>query len=456
MKFSHVMAAAILMGGLLSGAAQAGVTGAEGGTGSVTENTTTTINRTDNVHRVDTYQRSDTSSRTDTYKTNTFVNKVYEYVTQTHWAAPTTHTSHTSSSRTWVGGAGLSYGQAGGWGSGAAKPGRYVSYKTTTRCTGSGVETVSRSTSTDFLGRSTATETQTTVKPVTTYVGRDTSFVGRQTEKTRVTNVESDRQTNYSNDAIVIGDADALQAAYVAQGQMSQNTDIHVTHNDTYDHTDTYLNVDKYHTVNNYTHTTNITHTDRYRQTTTETKRNVTYYEVNTQETISPIVLDLDGDGALEASAGRWLPHGDSFDNTRVALFDFNANGFPVATEWVGPNDGLLVRPYADGTVDGSCLFGSNRGYTNGYEALGGLDADNNGQVEGAELQGLMVWQDRNSDATVNDGELLTLESLGITALGVNHNDMKGSYTRNGKTSTSFDWWPSTMELRKKRMGQEA
>ncbi len=447
MKISQAMAAAILIGGLLTGPAVAGVTGAEGGNGSVTENRTETINETHNVHRVDTYKRADTSSRTDKYVTNTFVNRVYEYDTQTKWAADKTVSTSSSETLEWHGV------KHGGWDAQRNPQGnRTVSYSSSSSSS-SGVETVGSKTDTSFLGRSTATQTQTTVNPVTKFTGRDTSFVKRDTVKTRVTTVESDRTRTDSADAIVIGDADALQAAYVAQGNVSQHTNIHTTHDDTYDHTDTYLNVDNYHTTNNYTHTTNITHTDKYRQTTVTTKRNVTYYHTHTVKRISPIVLDLDGDGKLEASNGLWEPH-EGFDKTRVALFDFHANGFPVMTEWVGPNDGLLVRPYEDGSVDGSCLFGSTRGFAHGYDAMAALDFDNNGKLEGTELAGLMVWQDKNSDAVVDDGELLTLESLGITSLGVTHDNLKGSYTRNGQTFTSYDWWPTTVELRKKNMEQ--
>ena len=103
MKISQAMAAAILIGGLLTGPAVAGVTGAEGGNGSVTENRTETINETHNVHRVDTYKRADTSSRTDKYVTNTFVNRVYEYDTQTKWAADKTVSTSSSETLEWHG-----------------------------------------------------------------------------------------------------------------------------------------------------------------------------------------------------------------------------------------------------------------------------------------------------------------------------------------------------------------
>jgi len=246
-------------------------------------------------------------------------------------------------------------------------------------------------------------------------------YVGETYVKTTST-----QTTTGSNSPIVVGDADALESAYVAQGNVTQKTVI----------TDHYTN-DYVNTITTNIHTTN-------------------YYETNQRVSISPIVLDLDGDGKLQASAGKWQPHEGSFDKTRVAMFDFHANGFPVLTEWVGPQDGLLVRPHADGSVDGSCLFGTFGGFENGYEALRALDVDGNGKLEGSELQGLKVWQDANSNANVEAGELLGLDELGITSLNTSHDNFRGTFVRNGKTAQSFDWWPSVVEMRKKDMNRNA
>ena len=87
-----------------------------------------------------------------------------------------------------------------------------------------------------------------------------------------------------------------------------------------------------------------------------------------------------------------------------------------------------------------------------GYDAMAALDFGNNGKLEGTR-RGLMVWQDKNSDAVVDDGELLTLDGLG-SPRWASHDNLKGSYTRNGQTFTSYDWWPTTVELRKKNMEQ--
>lgn len=215
-------------------------------------------------------------------------------------------------------------------------------------------------------------------------------------------------KSSSSPDAILIGDFDNIGNAYSAQGTTSR-----------------YMQVD-----------------GDYGKTAV--------YSVNGSGYVSPIVLDLDGDGKIEASNGKYLPHSaDASTSKNAVMFDFHGTGFPVVMEWVGANDGLLCRPLEDGTVNGTCLFGVANGHENGYEELASLDADNNGTLEAAELNGLMVWSDKNRNGIAEDGELASLESLGITSIGVNHNNFVGSFTRNGKTFKTFDWWPCVVDCRK-------
>jgi len=64
-----------------------------------------------------------------------------------------------------------------------------------------------------------------------------------------------------------------------------------------------------------------------------------TFYANSTE---TPIVLDMDGDGKLEASNGEWITHEMVVTAEKLVTFDMNADGFDELTEWVGPNDGLL------------------------------------------------------------------------------------------------------------------
>lgn len=172
------------------------------------------------------------------------------------------------------------------------------------------------------------------------------------------------------------------------------------------------------------------------------------YDEGCAQYCSSPLVLDMDGDGKLEASGGQWNPHPGSFTQERLAEFDFWGNGFPVLMEWVGPTDGLLVVPKQDGSIDGTCFFGTSEGYPDGFSKLSLLDTNKDGVVFGKELEGLYVWQDRNQDAKVDNGELKTIQELGITSIGLNHKNGKAIFVMNNKTHAVYDWWPTMTDVR--------
>jgi hypothetical protein len=190
-------------------------------------------------------------------------------------------------------------------------------------------------------------------------------------------------------------------------------------------------------------------HIDRWRERTGKLTIDEVY-QIDVWGYVSPIVLDLDGDGAIQASKGQYLAHPETFAyDAPVAMFDFNGNNFPVLTEWVGENDGLLCRPEADGSVKGINLFGTTSGSENGYDSMALLDANKNGALEGAELEGLYVWQDRNCNGIADKGELSTVESLGITSISVKHDNMASTFVRNGQTFKSFDWWPSVKDVRR-------
>ena len=55
--------------------------------------------------------------------------------------------------------------------------------------------------------------------------------------------------------------------------------------------------------------------------------------------------------------------------------------------------------------------------WENGYRALAVLDADGDGWLTGAELEGLAVWADANGNGVVDAGELNSLSELGIVGL---------------------------------------
>ena len=162
-----------------------------------------------------------------------------------------------------------------------------------------------------------------------------------------------------------------------------------------------------------------------------------------------PIVLDLDGDGKLEASNGNYLPHSLCVPESELVAFDINADGFEELVEWVGANDGLLVHDITNNEVSGKNLFGDINGFKDGFEQLATLDTNKDGALTGEELAGLSVWQDKNRNAKIDAGEIHSLESLGITKLNVEAIELTATFERNGKYYMMWDWNPVTIMVKK-------
>lgn len=278
----------------------------------------------------------------------------------------------------------------------------------------------------------------------TTTKSKETSVKKWDTEKKTATK-DTYKSVKYvfddGSDALMIGDADNMGKAYAAFGN--------VTEEHHYDRDEYFLLTHHKHTtVTDVTTINKIKYKDVNTVTTINQQRDAEYNAYMRIAT-TPIVLDLDGDGKIEASNGQYLPHANSEFSKNAVMFDFYGNGFPVMMEWVGTNDGLLCRPEADGTVKGTNLFGSANGYENGYDELASIDTNKDGVISGAELEGLMVWQDENHNGVADKGELKSLETLGITSISATHNNYSSTYTRNGKSYKTFDWHPNTLKLTK-------
>ncbi|MGH8624470.1 MAG: calcium-binding protein [Gammaproteobacteria bacterium] len=172
----------------------------------------------------------------------------------------------------------------------------------------------------------------------------------------------------------------------------------------------------------------------------------------NAKKLISPIVLDLDGDGI------------ETKDLQNGVFFDHDANGFAQQSGWVRPDDGLLAWDRNnDGQInDGRELFGSGTllrngsNAANGFAALDDLDNNRDGKIDAhdAAWASLRVWKDTNGDAHTDAGELLSLADAGIQSVGTsyknstaidaqgNEHRQVGSYTRtDGSTATATDVW---------------
>jgi hypothetical protein len=133
--------------------------------------------------------------------------------------------------------------------------------------------------------------------------------------------------------------------------------------------------------------------------------------------TTSPLILDLNGDGAQTLSRAANV------------YFDIDASGERISTGWVGQGDGLLALDRnGDGTIgDGSELFGNatqladGSRASDGFAALADLDSNHDGRIslDDSSFASLRVWMDANQDGVSQAAELYSLSSLGIASINL-------------------------------------
>lgn len=169
-----------------------------------------------------------------------------------------------------------------------------------------------------------------------------------------------------------------------------------------------------------------------------------------------PLALDLNGDGKIGISPA----------SNGGAYFDHNGDGVSHKSSWINKEDGILAYDRnGNGNIDnGGELFGNftqikdkesnQRLAKDGYEALKEFDSNNDGLIDKNDdkFKDLKIWQDANSNGISDEGELKSLDGLGIASLSLNHNEvnedlgggntltLKGSYTKtNGQTMLMGD-----------------
>ena len=158
---------------------------------------------------------------------------------------------------------------------------------------------------------------------------------------------------------------------------------------------------------------------------------------------ITPIVLSLEENSSL---AELLAP-------AQTVSFDLDGDGRVEARPWVRPTTGFLVRDNdRDGRItSGREMFGSVTWwmfFPNGYRALDVLDDSRDGWLEAGELEGISVWFDRNSNGVSDTGELVSLESLGISSIATRatgHDGQSpmctsGLKLKDGRTLATYDW----------------
>ena len=127
----------------------------------------------------------------------------------------------------------------------------------------------------------------------------------------------------------------------------------------------------------------------------------------------SPIVLDLDGDGAelVARSQSR-------------ARFDWNGDGVRNSTGWVGGGDGLLTLDRNhDGTVSGASelsFIDDKAGARSDLDGLSAFDSNLDGVLSEADLAwaDFHVWKD-DGDGRAEAGEYLSMAEAGIVSISL-------------------------------------
>ena len=175
----------------------------------------------------------------------------------------------------------------------------------------------------------------------------------------------------------------------------------------------------------------------------TAIKANLATFEALPWGAITPIVFSLEDSPALSQLLAP----------THIVPFDLDGDGRLEARPWVRPTTGFLVwDANGDGRItSGREMFGSVTWwmfFPNGYRAMDVLDDNRNGWLEAGELEGISVWFDRNSNGVSDAGEVVSLASLGITALATRatgHDGQSpmcasGLRLRDGRVLPTYDW----------------
>ncbi|WP_279626452.1 polymorphic toxin-type HINT domain-containing protein, partial [Polycladidibacter hongkongensis] len=143
-----------------------------------------------------------------------------------------------------------------------------------------------------------------------------------------------------------------------------------------------------------------------------------------------PVVIDLDGDGV------EIIEQTDS-----PVLFDGDDDGFVESTAWAGKDDAFL---FWDKNGDGEMHSASQIAFANlteedttdtDLQALATVFDSNKDGVfnkDDAKWQDFKLWQDKNSNGRIDEGELATLDEHGIVEIGLDYPEGSGRTLADG------------------------
>lgn len=163
---------------------------------------------------------------------------------------------------------------------------------------------------------------------------------------------------------------------------------------------------------------------------------------------ITPIIFSLNPDVDFAALL-----------STGAVSFDLDGFKDGRRWPWVRSDTCILVWDpgHAGQITSGRQLFGSVSWWlfwNNGFEALAALDDNHDGVLTGAELRGIAVWRDSNSNGIADPGEVVSAEGLGISSIEVRPVQAdrylfvtNGIALRNGTLLKTFDWMPESLPV---------
>ncbi len=159
---------------------------------------------------------------------------------------------------------------------------------------------------------------------------------------------------------------------------------------------------------------------------------------------VTPVLVPLEREHEHELS--------QLVDDRAAVRFDLDGSGRQLAWGWPTPRAGWLIYRDRLVRVDSALqLFGGVTWWVfwkNGYEAMAALDQDGDGWLQGLELENIAVWCDRDQDGVFQASEIVSLEDLGIVALGTAHRTHRlgfpynpdGIRYKDGRLGPSYDW----------------
>lgn len=119
------------------------------------------------------------------------------------------------------------------------------------------------------------------------------------------------------------------------------------------------------------------------------------------------------------------VPVHELIESEANVTFDADGSGLDRHWSWITPKAGWLVYDqHGTGEITSALQMFGNVTFMlfweSGYQALASLDDSGDGELAGAELQHLAIWQDVNNNGQSEPGEVKALAEWGIVAVNCN------------------------------------